>query len=56
MKMDMVNFTINNIRPQLQMQSVEYERTKFQAILDQTPSEYFVYFNITLVTVFETLS
>ncbi|KAK1167146.1 T-complex protein 11-like protein 2 [Acipenser oxyrinchus oxyrinchus] len=38
MKMDMVNFTINNIRPQLQMQSVEYERTKFQAILDQTPS------------------
>ncbi|MBN3276141.1 T11L2 protein, partial [Polyodon spathula] len=38
MKMDMVNFTINNIRPQLQMQSIEYERTKFQAILDKTPS------------------
>ncbi|XP_060072843.1 T-complex protein 11-like protein 1 [Ylistrum balloti] len=29
MKMDMANFTIQQIRPYLQQQSVEYERTKF---------------------------
>ncbi|MEE6480008.1 hypothetical protein FKM82_012431 [Ascaphus truei] len=37
MKMDMVNYTIQNIRPQLQRQLVEYERVKFQEILDKTP-------------------
>ncbi|NP_001120578.1 T-complex protein 11-like protein 2 [Xenopus tropicalis] len=37
MKMDMVNYTIQNIRPQLQRQLVEYERGKFQDILAKTP-------------------
>ncbi|CAH2277485.1 Hypothetical predicted protein [Pelobates cultripes] len=37
MKMDMVNYTITNIRPQLQRQLVEYERVKFQEILEKTP-------------------
>uniref|UniRef100_A0A672N081 T-complex protein 11-like protein 2 n=1 Tax=Sinocyclocheilus grahami TaxID=75366 RepID=A0A672N081_SINGR len=38
MKMDMVNFTIQSLRPELQRQSVEYERAKFQSILERTPS------------------
>ncbi|KAM4747457.1 T-complex protein 11-like protein 2 [Rhinophrynus dorsalis] len=38
MKMDMVNYTIQNIRPQLQRQLVEYERIKFQEILEKTPN------------------
>nr|XP_020455307.1 T-complex protein 11-like protein 2 [Monopterus albus] len=38
MKADMVNFTIDNLRPVLQKQSVEYERAKFQSILEKTPS------------------
>ncbi|OWF42739.1 T-complex protein 11-like protein 1 [Mizuhopecten yessoensis] len=33
MKMDMANFTIQQIRPYLQQQSVEYERTKFQQFI-----------------------
>lgn len=39
MKMDMVNFTIQSLRPELQRQSVEYERAKFQSILERTPSK-----------------
>ncbi|KAM4835903.1 LOW QUALITY PROTEIN: T-complex protein 11-like protein 2 [Thomomys bottae] len=38
MKMDMANFTIMSLRPHLQRQLVEYERTKFQEILDETPN------------------
>ncbi|KAK2892768.1 hypothetical protein Q8A67_012756 [Cirrhinus molitorella] len=38
MKMDMVNFTIQSLRPELQRQSVEYERAKFQSILERTPN------------------
>ncbi|KAF3705177.1 T-complex protein 11-like protein 2 [Channa argus] len=38
MKADIVNFTIDNLRPVLQRQSVEYERAKFQSILEKTPS------------------
>ncbi|KAK7886126.1 hypothetical protein WMY93_025747 [Mugilogobius chulae] len=38
MKADMVNLKINNIRPVLLKQSVEYERAKFQSILDKTPN------------------
>ncbi|TDG96638.1 hypothetical protein EPR50_G00230840 [Perca flavescens] len=38
MKADTVNFTIDNLRPVLQRQGVEYEREKFQSILDKTPS------------------
>ncbi|XP_063783913.1 T-complex protein 11-like protein 2 isoform X2 [Pseudophryne corroboree] len=37
MKMDMVNYTIQNIRPQLQRQLAEYERVKFQEILEKSP-------------------
>ncbi|XP_061617631.1 T-complex protein 11-like protein 2 [Phyllopteryx taeniolatus] len=37
MKADIVNLTIDNLRPVMQKQSVEYERTKFQSILDKTP-------------------
>ena len=39
MKADMVNFRIENLRPVLQRQSVEYERAKFQSILEKTPSK-----------------
>ena len=39
MKMDVINFTIQGLRPELQRQSVEYERAKFQSILEKTPSE-----------------
>ncbi|XP_027128187.1 T-complex protein 11-like protein 2 [Larimichthys crocea] len=38
MKADMVNLTINSLRPVLQSHSVEYERETFQNILDKTPS------------------
>uniref|UniRef100_F7HF97 T-complex 11 like 2 n=1 Tax=Callithrix jacchus TaxID=9483 RepID=F7HF97_CALJA len=38
MKMDMANFTIMSLRPHLQRQLVEYERNKFQEILEETPS------------------
>lgn len=33
MKMDMANFTIQQIRPYLQQQSMEYEKTKFEEFL-----------------------
>lgn len=39
MQADMVSFSIDNLRPVLQRQGVEYERAKFQSILDKTPSE-----------------
>ncbi|XP_037616658.1 T-complex protein 11-like protein 2 [Sebastes umbrosus] len=38
MKADMVNFTIDNLRPLLQRHSVEYEREKFQSILNKLPN------------------
>ncbi|NXY90563.1 T11L2 protein, partial [Alcedo cyanopectus] len=38
MKMDMANYTIQSLRPYLQRNLVEYERTKFQEILEETPS------------------
>lgn len=34
MKLDMTNFTIEQLRPHLQQQSVEYERTKFKEFLE----------------------
>ncbi|XP_007515844.1 T-complex protein 11-like protein 2 isoform X2 [Erinaceus europaeus] len=37
MNMDMVNFAIKTIRPLLQHQLVDYERTMFQEILEKTP-------------------
>ncbi|XP_074536524.1 T-complex protein 11-like protein 2 [Halichoeres trimaculatus] len=38
MKTDMLNFTIQSLRPHLLQQAVQYERTKFQQILDQNPA------------------
>ncbi|XP_028645155.1 T-complex protein 11 X-linked protein 2-like isoform X1 [Grammomys surdaster] len=37
MKMDMVNYTFKNIRPYLQDHSIQYERAKFQELLDKQP-------------------
>ncbi|XP_023696317.1 T-complex protein 11-like protein 1 [Paramormyrops kingsleyae] len=37
MKMDMVNFTMQSLRPHLLQQAIQYERAKFQAILDRQP-------------------
>ncbi|KAM3878549.1 T-complex protein 11-like protein 1 [Diretmus argenteus] len=37
MKTDMVNFTIQSLRPHLLQQAVQYERAKFQQILDKQP-------------------
>uniref|UniRef100_A0A669QGS7 T-complex 11 n=1 Tax=Phasianus colchicus TaxID=9054 RepID=A0A669QGS7_PHACC len=38
MKMDMLNFTIQSLRPYLQECYVQYEQEKFQKILDKLPS------------------
>ncbi|NWJ08435.1 TCP11 protein, partial [Crypturellus undulatus] len=38
MKMDMLNFTIQSLRPHLQEHSIQYERKKFQELLDKLPS------------------
>ncbi|XP_010118252.1 PREDICTED: T-complex protein 11-like protein 2 [Chlamydotis macqueenii] len=38
MKVDMANYTIQSLRPYLQRNLVDYERTKFQEILEETPS------------------
>ncbi|XP_010603630.1 T-complex protein 11 homolog isoform X3 [Fukomys damarensis] len=38
MKMDMVNYTIQSLQPQLEEHSIQYERAKFQEQLDQHPS------------------
>ncbi|KAJ0068630.1 hypothetical protein NL108_010294 [Boleophthalmus pectinirostris] len=38
MKIDMVNFTVQTLRPHLMQQAVQYERAKFQQILDKDPA------------------
>uniref|UniRef100_A0A1A8E5C0 T-complex 11-like 2 n=1 Tax=Nothobranchius kadleci TaxID=1051664 RepID=A0A1A8E5C0_NOTKA len=38
MRADMVNFAIRSIRPVLQVIGAEYEREKFQNVLDKTPN------------------
>ncbi|XP_003412343.1 T-complex protein 11-like protein 1 [Loxodonta africana] len=38
MKVDMANFAVSSIRPHLMQQSVEYERKKFQEILEKQPN------------------
>ncbi|XP_040889045.1 T-complex protein 11-like protein 1 [Toxotes jaculatrix] len=38
MKTDMVNFTIQSLRPHLLQRAVQYERAKFQQILDKQPA------------------
>ncbi|XP_054836702.1 T-complex protein 11 homolog [Eublepharis macularius] len=40
MKMDMVNFTIQVLRPHLQEHSVQYERKKFRELLNKLPSAF----------------
>lgn len=37
--MDMLNFTIQSIRTHLQDHTVQYERKKFQELLDKLPSK-----------------
>ncbi|XP_032705752.1 T-complex protein 11 X-linked protein 1-like [Lontra canadensis] len=37
MKMDMVNYSIQSLRPYLQEHSVQYEQAKFQELLDKQP-------------------
>lgn len=38
MKMDMVNYTIQSLQPQLQEHSVQFERAQFQERLNKEPS------------------
>nr|XP_023396964.1 T-complex protein 11 homolog isoform X1 [Loxodonta africana] len=38
MKMDMVNYTIRSLRPYLQEHSIQYERAKFQELLNKQPN------------------
>ncbi|XP_045146547.1 T-complex protein 11 X-linked protein 2 [Echinops telfairi] len=38
MRVDMINYTIQNLRPYLQEHSIEYERAKFQELLNKKPS------------------
>ncbi|XP_072922383.1 T-complex protein 11-like protein 2 isoform X2 [Hemitrygon akajei] len=40
MTMDMINFTIQYIRPHVQQCSVDYERSKFQDFLDKQPDSF----------------
>ena len=40
MKLDMANYTIQQMRPLIQQQSLEYERKKFQEFLDKSGSMY----------------
>ncbi|XP_027300840.3 T-complex protein 11 homolog isoform X3 [Anas platyrhynchos] len=38
MKMDMLNFSIQSLRPHLRDHSIQYERKKFQELLDKLPN------------------
>ncbi|XP_007941468.1 T-complex protein 11-like protein 1 [Orycteropus afer afer] len=38
MKVDMANFAVSSIRPHLMQQSIEYERKKFQELLEKQPN------------------
>ncbi|OXB68465.1 hypothetical protein ASZ78_000402, partial [Callipepla squamata] len=40
MKMDVLNFTIQSLHPYLQEHHIQYEREKFQKILDKLPSKF----------------
>ena len=40
MKMDMVNYTIQSLQPQLQEHSIQFERAKYQDLLNKQPSMY----------------
>lgn len=42
MKMDMVNYTIQSLQPQLQEHSIQFERAQFQERLNKEPSMYTV--------------
>uniref|UniRef100_A0A8C4MQW7 T-complex 11 like 1 n=1 Tax=Equus asinus asinus TaxID=83772 RepID=A0A8C4MQW7_EQUAS len=43
MKVDMANFAVSSIRPHLMQQSVEYERKKFQELLEKQPSTFVLF-------------
>ncbi|XP_041051685.1 T-complex protein 11-like protein 1 isoform X1 [Carcharodon carcharias] len=38
MKIDMANFTMKTLKPHLQQESIQYERSKFQEFLDKQPN------------------
>lgn len=38
MKMDMVNYTVQSLQPQLQEHSIQFERAQFQERLNKQPS------------------
>ena len=40
MKMDMANFTIAQMRPHIQQQSIDYERKKFKEFLESQSSKH----------------
>lgn len=42
MKMDMVNYTIQSLQPQMQEHSIQFERAQFQERLNKEPSMYAV--------------
>jgi hypothetical protein len=42
MKLDMANFHIQQMRPHIQLKSIEYERKKFKEFLDSQSSNEFV--------------
>lgn len=44
----MANYRIQNLRPYLRRNLVDYERTKFQEILEETPSKYHAILNLNL--------
>lgn len=39
--MDMVNYTIQSLQPQLQEHSIQFERAQFQERLNKDPSMYY---------------
>ena len=40
MKMDMVNYTIQSLQPQLQEHNIQCERARFQELLNKQPTMY----------------
>ena len=55
MKMDMANYTIQQIRPFLQQQSAEYERKKFQEFLEVQQGMFTDSFRSTKILIFSSI-
>lgn len=49
LKMDMANFTIQQIRPFVQQQSVDYEKKKFEDLIKQQAGLYISFFSVKLI-------